>query len=74
MLVLEPLGSYSVAGQGQPLLVPELEPVGRSYKVICGWLPLVLFLEVPGRGYSANQSRLSLMLGMGPFDRHYDVS
>lgn len=54
--------------------MPELEPVGRSYKVICGWLLLVLFLEVPGRGYSANQSRLSLMLGMGPFGRHYDVS
>lgn len=72
--VLEPLGSCFGAGQGQPLLVPGMEPVGRSYQVICGWLPLVLFLEVPGRGSSANQSWLSLELGLGPFGRHYNLS
>lgn len=48
-------GSWEVsdAGQGQPLLVPNLALSGRSYKVICGWSPPVL--EVCGRGHAANQ-------------------
>lgn len=28
---------------------------GRSYKVICGWLPLLLGLQALGRGYAANR-------------------
>ena len=35
------------------LSLPCLGPLGMSYKMTCGWLLLVLGLEVPGRGYAA---------------------
>lgn len=40
MLGLEPLGRGSGAGLDQPPLVPGLEMLGKSYKVIYGWLLL----------------------------------
>lgn len=42
------LGVDCGVGQGQ--LLPFPESPGVSYKMICKWLPLVLGLEVPGRG------------------------
>ena len=41
-LVLEPHGRGSGTGHGQPLLVPGLALSGKSYKVFCGRLPVVL--------------------------------
>lgn len=50
------------------------EPVDRGYKVICGWLPLVLGFKTLERGYTANQSQLPLVLDLGPFDGHNNES
>lgn len=49
------------AGHGQPLLMLGLGPLGRSYKVICISLLLVLGLEVFGRGYTAKHGWLPLV-------------
>lgn len=49
VLLLGPLRD-SGAGRGQPLPVPCLGPLSMRYKVICMWMPLVLGLEVPGKG------------------------
>lgn len=48
----------SGAGQGQLPLVLGVEPLGRSYKVICSWLLLVLGLEVLRRSCAAKQGQL----------------
>lgn len=42
--------------------------------MICGRLPLVLGLEVLGRGYSMNQGWMLLVSGLGPFCGHHNVS
>lgn len=67
MWILEHFGKGSGADQ------VEL-PLGRSYKVVCGWLLLVLGLEALGRGSAANGGWLPLILGLGPFSGHRDVS
>lgn len=53
------------------ILLPGLGPFGRRYKVICGWLPLVLCLEVPRRGYVVIQ--LPLVPGSETLDGHPNV-
>lgn len=64
MLLLEPPGKVSCAGQGQLLLVPGLVLLVRNYKVICGWLPLLLGLQVFGRCYLMNQGQSPLVPGL----------
>lgn len=44
VLGLELLEKYSGVGQGQLLHVPRVRLLGRSYKVIHSWFPLVLGL------------------------------
>ena len=53
-MVQEPLGRGSGSDQDQPSLVPGLRSSGRSYKMICSWLPLLLTLEVLGKSYLAH--------------------
>lgn len=53
-LFLEPLGRGSGIDQNQLSFVPGLGPRGVSYKVICGWLSLVLGLGVLERYYDMN--------------------
>lgn len=43
-----------------------LEPLSRSYKVIYGWLLIVLCTEVLGRGYTVNQGQLPLLWAWCP--------
>lgn len=74
VLCVEPLGRGSSEGHGQPLLVPGLGMLGKTYKVICTCLLPVLDLEALERGYTVNQGRLPLMLDLGPYDGHYDAS
>lgn len=74
VLGLEPLRRGSGAGPGQMLFMPVLEPLGRSYRVICGWLPLALGLEELRRCYVVNQGWLLLVPGLGPFGGHNDAS
>lgn len=44
------------------------------YKVICGWLSLVLGLEALGRNCAANQGSLLVVPGLEPFGGHHSVS
>lgn len=74
MLVLEPLWRGYRAGQDQPQLLTSLGLPGSRYKVICNLLLLMLGLEALRRGYAANQGWLLLVLGLGPFGRHHNVS
>lgn len=46
MLVLGTLKTGSCTGQDQPLAVASLGVTDRSFKMVCGWLPPVLILEV----------------------------
>lgn len=54
VLDLELLEKYSGVGHGQPLHVPGVRLLGRSYKVIHSWFPLVLGLGPFGGHYSVN--------------------
>lgn len=60
-------------GEGQSPFVP-LVSWGRSYKVICDWLPLVRGLEELGRGYAMNWGQLPLVLGLESLGGHHNVS
>ena len=58
-------------GQCQQSPVFFSGPLGISYKVISGWLLLVLDLEVPRRGSDVNQVWLLLVSGLGPLSERY---
>ena len=51
----------SGTAQGQPALMLGSGPLGRSYKVVCISLLLVLGVEVFGRGYTAKHGWLPLV-------------
>lgn len=54
VLDLELLEKYCCVGHGQLLHVPGVRLLGRSYKVIHSWFPLVLGLGPFGWHYSVN--------------------
>lgn len=55
------------------LLGRALVQTNSRYKVICGWLSLVLSLEALGRS-AANQGSLLVGSGLEPFGGHHGVS
>lgn len=56
VLGLETLGRGSDVCQSQLPLVPGTVLLGRSCKVVCSWLLLVLGLEVLERGYTVTEA------------------
>lgn len=71
VLLLEPFGWGYYGGQGHLLLVPFLEPLGRTYKVICFLVAAVLGMEVLGR--DANWGQLLLWPGLWLLSWCYNI-
>ena len=51
-------GLPGVAGKGHPLPVLFPGSTDMSCNAVCGWLLLVMGLEVPRQGQAVNQGRL----------------